>query len=275
MEARAHQRLSSAKSDPILSGRNRGWDSPGTRFNIGLQYLRNAVAVSSEQTYASGFASWSRFRRLMWRDQYLRADATAEDNELAIVAFAAWCSASQGNQAGTIASNIIIIIYIYISAVQYFHRLEHRLELPAQSPTNSQKRIERDSSGARRRGYRPSGATSGVVGHATQEGGGRVLWLCLAMSIFLQPVPTKRGPRTGAGCTRPTVKHGPTWRSYSGASQLSCLHWRQADRAEARFRGHEGDQAKKGRVLMRTRDTVQGTRSGLQSDGAAVALRWN
>ena len=106
MEARAHQRLSSAKSDPILSGRNRGWDSPGTRFNIGLQYLRNAVAVSSEQTYASGFASWSRFRRLMGRDQYLRADATAEDNELAIVDFAAWCIASQGNRVGTIASNI-------------------------------------------------------------------------------------------------------------------------------------------------------------------------
>ena len=42
----------------------------------------------------------------MGRDQYLRADATDEDNELAIVDFAAWCSVLQGKQAGTIASRI-------------------------------------------------------------------------------------------------------------------------------------------------------------------------
>ena len=59
---------------------------------------------------------------------------------------------------------------------------------------------------------------------------------------------------------------------YSGDSQLSYLYWQQADRGKARPRGHKGDQVGDGSVVVRTRDTVQGTRSGLLSDGAAVAL---
>lgn len=73
--------------------------------------LRSRLSILTRQVSHLG----PQFRRLIGRDQYLKSDAAAEDNELALVDFAAWCSASQGNQAGTIASKV--------SAVQYFHRL--------------------------------------------------------------------------------------------------------------------------------------------------------
>ena len=59
---------------------------------------------------------------------------------------------------------------------------------------------------------------------------------------------------------------------YDGNNLLGCLKWRQADRLEVRFRGHKGGQAEVGNIVVRTRDEVSGTRSGLRSDGAAVAL---
>ena len=123
----------------------------------------------------------------MGRDQYLTADATAEDHELAIVDFAAWCSASQGNQAGTIASKI--------SAVQYFHRLEYRLELMTQSPTvkNALKGIARAhaDAGTARRVRHPVSWDMLLKGEqriSSGGAGGRVLWLCLALSfLFYSP----------------------------------------------------------------------------------------
>ena len=59
---------------------------------------------------------------------------------------------------------------------------------------------------------------------------------------------------------------------YDGNNLLDCLKWRQADRVKVRFRGHKGDQAGGGSIVVRTRDEASGARSGLRSDGAAVAL---
>ena len=67
----------------------------------------------SDRTYASGFASWTKFRRLVGRDQYLKSDSEEGVNELALVGFAGWFSASQRNQAGTFSSKQ--------AAVQFFH----------------------------------------------------------------------------------------------------------------------------------------------------------
>ena len=49
-------------------------------------------------------------------------------------------------------------------------------------------------------------------------------------------------------------------------------NWRQVDKVEVWFRGHKGGQPREGSMVVRTRDAVQGARSGLRSDGAAVAL---
>ena len=79
-----------------------------------LQYVRNSVGRLSKRTYASGFTSWTIFRRLMGRDQYLRSDADEGINELALVDFPGWCSASQGNQAGTISSKLAAVYSFHI-----------------------------------------------------------------------------------------------------------------------------------------------------------------
>ena len=61
----------------------------------------------------------------MGRDQYLKSDADKGINEIALVNFAGWCSASQGNQAGTTSSER--------TAVQLFHVLAVGLEIATQS----------------------------------------------------------------------------------------------------------------------------------------------
>ena len=80
---------------------------------------------------------------------------------------------------------------------------------------------------------------------STQGQGGRVLWLCLGMSLFFffnarsEEVVARDG-----GAVHPTP--GVTLAdvaSYDGKNLLGCLKWRQADRVEVRFRGHKGDQA--------------------------------
>ena len=49
---------------------------------------------------------------------------------------------------------------------------------------------------------------------------------------------------------------------YKGERWLTSLQWRQATSIEVRFRGHKGDQAQQGSVIVRTRDDASGTRSG-------------
>ena len=59
---------------------------------------------------------------------------------------------------------------------------------------------------------------------------------------------------------------------YRGERRLTSLQWHQATSIEVRFRGHEGDQAQQGSVIVRTRDDASGTRSGVGAGGGAVAL---
>ena len=57
-----------------------------------------------------------------------------------------------------------------------------------------------------------------------------------------------------------------------GGRQLGSLQWHQATSIEVCFRGHKGDQAQQGSVIVRTRDDPSGARSGAGAGGCAVAL---
>ena len=59
---------------------------------------------------------------------------------------------------------------------------------------------------------------------------------------------------------------------YKGGRRLASFQWHQATSIEVRFRGHKGDQAQQGSVIVRTRDDASGTRSGVGAGGGAVAL---
>ena len=50
------------------------------------------------------------------------------------------------------------------------------------------------------------------------------------------------------------------------------MQWHQATSIKVRFRGHTGDQAQQGSVIVRTRDDASGTRSGVGAGGGVVAL---
>ena len=50
------------------------------------------------------------------------------------------------------------------------------------------------------------------------------------------------------------------------------LQWGDADRVEVRFRGHTGDQAQVGNVIVRTRSEFRGPCSELGAGDGAVAL---
>ena len=53
---------------------------------------------------------------------------------------------------------------------------------------------------------------------------------------------------------------------------LTSLQWYQATSIEVRFRGHKGDHAQRGSVIVRTRDDASGTRFGAGEGSGAVAL---
>ena len=59
---------------------------------------------------------------------------------------------------------------------------------------------------------------------------------------------------------------------YKVGRRLTSLQWHQATSIEIRIRGHKGDQAQQGSVIVRTRDDASGTSSGVGAGGGAVAL---
>ena len=66
--------------------------------------------------------------------------------------------------------------------------------------------------------------------------------------------------------TQRIVSHKETLRLFfvfAGDRQLRRLQWSDADGVEVRFRGHKGDQAQAGSVIVRTRSEVRGTCSEL------------
>ena len=90
--------------------------------------------------------------------------------------------------------------------------------------------------------------------------------------IFLWQGRTKPSPRPPERYTPCTASRGETWPCIKGGRRLASLQWHQDTSIEVRFRGHKGDQAQQGSVIVRTRDDASGTRSGVGAGGGAVAL---
>ena len=53
---------------------------------------------------------------------------------------------------------------------------------------------------------------------------------------------------------------------------LDFRRWHRANKVEARFRGHKGDQLGEGSVIVRTREAISGAYPGLRKGAGAVAL---
>ena len=86
--------------------------------------------------------------------------------------------------------------------------------------------------------------------------GGRVLWLSLAFGYFFVARSDELFA-SPAGAVHPV--HCLTRRDvalYKGERWLTSLQWHQATSIEVRFRGHKGDQAQQGSVIVRTRDDL-------------------
>ena len=158
---------------------------------------------------------------------------------------AAWWSASQGNQAGTISTKL--------TAIQYFHRVDVGIELPIRSSLfrSTLQGISRSHTlaGTRPRVRLPILWEMLIAGQElipSWGSGGRVVWLCLDLSYFFfarsdEVFANSSGVVHPAHClTRGDVAF------FSGGSQLRRLEWSEADRVEVRFRGHKGDQAQVG-----------------------------
>ena len=102
------------------------WQERPVYGDIGIQYIRGSVADSCQRTYVSYFRSWIKFRGLTSAALYFSGDTPLSDMVWALVDFAAWCCAAEGNKVGTIKSTI--------ATVQYFHRVEVDIEPPTKSP---------------------------------------------------------------------------------------------------------------------------------------------
>ena len=151
------------------------------------------------------------------------------------------------------------------------------MELPTSSPLikRALKGVTRShvAAGTPKRVRRPISWDSLLEGQGltlSWRPGGRVLWLSLALSYFFVARSDEISP---AGAVHPV--HCLTRRDvalYKGERRLTSLQWHQATSIEVRFRGHKGDQAQQGSVIVRTCDDASGTRSGVGAGGGAVAL---
>lgn len=189
----------------------------------------------------------------------------------ALIAFAAWCCSSERNQVGTISGKL--------TAVQFFHRRDAGIELPISSSLI--KRALRGMAnshivaGTPRRVRLPISWDVLLAGRCLIPSwgvGGRVLWMCLALGYFLA-ARSDEIFASDAGIAHPI--HCLTRRDvafFSGPQQLTFLQRHRATHVEFRFRGHKGDQAQKGSIIVRTREEVTGPHSGVGTGGGAVAL---
>ena len=127
------RRISTVTSEPPRVPARRCLAPTGTGVNgrrvmlrsVGGQLIRLSVAPSSHRAYTSGFRSWAVIRGLIGEAEYFDAAVSDTDKIQELLEFVAWC-ASEGNQAGTIASKL--------SAVLHFHRINVQIELPTSSP---------------------------------------------------------------------------------------------------------------------------------------------
>ena len=101
----------------------------------------------------------------------------------ALVDFAAWCCAAEGNTVDTIKTKI--------AAVQYFHRVEVSMELPTKSPLLEHvfSGIFRAHavSGTKSRERRPVSWDMLLEGETLVPSwgrAGRILWLCSVLGYF-------------------------------------------------------------------------------------------
>jgi len=202
---------------------------------------------------------------------FLGPGLSSEEVIQALVEYVAWCCAVSGNQAGT--------IYGKLAAIQYFHRVDHGRELPINSDLvkRALQGVTRahERSGMRARIRHPVSWKCLLAGQGLAESwgpGGRVLWLSLALSFQLlarsdEMFASANGAINPVHClTRDDVA------LYDGEEELPFGKWHRATRAVVYFRGHKGDQERRGSVIVRTRDVCRGSRSKVDADGGAVAI---
>jgi len=203
---------------------------------------------------------------------FLSAAVAQTDQIHALTAFVAWCLTSQGNQASTISGKL--------AAVQYFHRAERQLEIPIGAPlvNRALKGVEKThvGHGTRPRVRLPISWETLLKGQSlilSWGEGGRVLWLCLALSFFLLTRSEEMFETSAAGIHPVHCLRRDDVTFYDEHDRvLLPLQWRRAIRADVRFRGHKADQTQRGSTLVRVREVANGPRSQIGAGGGAVAL---
>ena len=112
---------------------------------------------------------------------------------------------------------------------------------------------------------------AGGGGDRLAVNGGRTLELCLTLAFFIGARPLEIF-KSDQGLVHPVncLTRGDV-AFFDAHGQLFGGDISRATRFELLFRGHKGDQAQKGTVLVRTREAASGTHARLEADGGAVA----
>lgn len=208
----------------------------------------------------------------MQKPKYICGRDSEHEKVMQLVEFAAWCCASQGNQANTISGKL--------GAVRYFHTVDVGVELPKESLL-----LKRQLDGMRRahvllgdsRELRLPITMHELLlvpahTYARWGSGGRVLGLCMMLAFFIgarahEIFKDDTGRIHPVNCL---IRNDIVF--FAGELQLPLARAREATKVEIRFRGHKGDQEQAGTVLVRTRKAAFGPFSRLDSDGGAVAV---
>jgi len=206
----------------------------------------------------------------MQKPRFIDKSLSRHDQVLELVDFAAWCRSSQGNTVQTISNKI--------SAVKYFHLVDAGVELPTEADL-----LKRQFLGMQRTHVQRRALTrvrlpitlhelrAGAGGDRLMVDGGRTLELCLTLAFFIGARPLEIF-KSDQGLVHPVncLTRGDV-AFFDAHGQLFGGDISRATRFELLFRGHKGDQAQKGTVLVRTREAASGTHARLEADGGAVA----
>jgi len=208
----------------------------------------------------------------MQKPRFIDKSLSRHDQVLELVDFAAWCCSSQGNTVQTISNKI--------SAVKYFHLVDAGVELPTEADL-----LKRQFLGMQRTHVQRRALTrvrlpitlhelrAGAGGDRLMVDGGRTLELCLTLAFFIGARPLEIF-KSDQGLVHPVncLTRGDV-AFFDAHGQLFGGDISRATRFELLFRGHKGDQAQKGTVLVRTREAASGTQARLERQSCRAAHR--
>ena len=237
-------------------------------FRVGLELMRNAVAVSSEQTYLGHFGAWVDFRVSCAVPVFLQHCREDIANVWCLFEYVANSFATKLLRSATIKS--------HLSAIKYFHRTSRGFELDTTHPIIASvlKGAARSHAnvGNQATVRKPISWWMFLAGEAlitSWRSGSQIMLLTLCASFCYLTHASEMFAETRSRTSESYCLRRADVALFRGEAQLAEALWSTAHRVVVCFRISKGDQLRISAVLSRVRE---GTPRPVGAGGAPSIL---